>query len=1016
MYKRIFSLFLAIVLLISCCNFIVFADDSDFSNDTLTDEPSLTLDWDEYVTVNDNLEYGARNMSLVNIDGPYPQAHIGHIAYNGNIKIKNPIQVQKLDKDGNVEVELTYKIADNFGYPEELLDYELSKTYTVHMKPKKIVLSPTFANYDYPNVPWEQYPSLKDVQDSDAFGLVALDSFEDVFVNGYIDYLAVDATTLEENEIGSSLNVGSYFLLPIWELNEAYAYSYDIKPADDITSSSLFTVSKGTISPAPTGEASIYYGKTNPISITVDDVTAWTGWTGESFTSIENVTLKSGSNDKFIINGTNKTLTLGTSAAAGDEATITVTCGSKNYNDVGIDIKITLIDKTSIDSEKIVITGPDTYEYNGEAPTFTPSYENAVASATWTVSYSGSGVGYPQYGPTDKAPIRPGNYTVTYTYEDNEGEFGYIGTNSKDFTITPRVLEYDWRYSIEGEEGDNKYTGPIAYCGKKITVSFKFTNLIGEDVVTVSIGRESTKSATNVGEYIIELGSISNGAGGPGANYKFAEDDSRTLNWEIAKADSEFTQLPEAKTGLVYNAGSQQLIESAGTTNDGEVYFKLNATGEYTKDITEITAQNAGTYNIFYYIKGDDNHNDSEVQGPLEVGINKYWAIPDLDDTNLKDKIYDGTCTIPKEQIKVYLKPSILGTNFPGNEKPTASGNFVWNSPVVGTTLIRVSNIKVDEAWATNYDCSPNIYGYNPGPTIVPAEIVRLALLEESYLCTARYQDLEVMAYGEASTDPGELVTVKWYTDSTYTTEITATNAIGTSAGTKTLYAKVDNPGSNHKVGEPNEFKLEVKLTGQSDDGRRTPSKPKKKPEEPQPQSPSNPFIDVDANKYYYDAVLWAYENGITSGLTAYTFGPNVSCSRAQVVTFLWRAAGCPSPSLSTCAFTDVESGSYYEQAVLWAVEKGITTGTSATTFSPDDTVTRSQVVTFLYRTVGAKTVATSLAFGDVDPDKYYADAVAWAVEEGITTGTSANTFSPDDDCTRGQIVTFLYRFFGLDK
>ena len=169
-------------------------------------------------------------------------------------------------------------------------------------------------------------------------------------------------------------------------------------------------------------------------------------------------------------------------------------------------------------------------------------------------------------------------------------------------------------------------------------------------------------------------------------------------------------------------------------------------------------------------------------------------------------------------------------------------------------------------------------------------------------------------------------------------------------------------------------------------------------------------FTDVLASAYYYDAVYWAVENGVTNGTSASTFSPNASCTRAQMVTFLWRAAGSPEPESTVNPFTDVSASAYYYDAVLWAVEQGITNGTSATTFGPDATVTRGQTVTFLWRYDGSTAVSGS-GFADVASDAYYADAVAWAASEGITSGTSATTFSPSNDCTRGQIVTFLYRY-----
>ena len=172
----------------------------------------------------------------------------------------------------------------------------------------------------------------------------------------------------------------------------------------------------------------------------------------------------------------------------------------------------------------------------------------------------------------------------------------------------------------------------------------------------------------------------------------------------------------------------------------------------------------------------------------------------------------------------------------------------------------------------------------------------------------------------------------------------------------------------------------------------------------------ANEFIDVPAGSYFYEAVMWAVENGVTTGVSASRFDPNGVCTRAQAVTFLWRAAGSPAPRSRTMPFADVPAGSYYYDAVLWAVENGITKGTSDTTFSPNDTCTRAQIVSFLWRSEKTPAASSRNPFTDVKPGAYYLDAVLWAVESGITKGTTAMTFSPDADCTRAQIVTFLWR------
>ena len=173
---------------------------------------------------------------------------------------------------------------------------------------------------------------------------------------------------------------------------------------------------------------------------------------------------------------------------------------------------------------------------------------------------------------------------------------------------------------------------------------------------------------------------------------------------------------------------------------------------------------------------------------------------------------------------------------------------------------------------------------------------------------------------------------------------------------------------------------------------------------------PEQLFKDVPANAYYYEAVKWAQEKGITGGIGNGLFGPNDPCTRAQIVTFLWRAAGSPAPKNTGTAFGDVKPGSFYEQAVAWAVENGITSGTGDGKFSPDATCTRAQSVTFLYRASGSPAVSDKAEFSDVSTTAFYADAVAWAAKKGITTGIGGGLFGSDNDCTRGQIVTFLWR------
>lgn len=237
-------------------------------------------------------------------------------------------------------------------------------------------------------------------------------------------------------------------------------------------------------------------------------------------------------------------------------------------------------------------------------------------------------------------------------------------------------------------------------------------------------------------------------------------------------------------------------------------------------------------------------------------------------------------------------------------------------------------------------------------------------------------------------------------------------------------------PGEGYKVGNVTVIDAlgkAVKVT-QNDDGTYTFTQPSSKvtitpvfvkeggepttpPTDPTtpPADNDNPFADVKNGDYFYNPVLWAAKENITSGTTDTTFSPNESCTRGQTVTFLWRAAGSPEPTTTVNPFTDVKESDYFYKAVLWAYENGITQGTTVAEFSPNATVTRGQTVTFLYRFAGENTNGEN-PFTDVRAGDYYYDSVLWAYGNDITSGTSVATFSPNEDCLRGQIVTFLYR------
>ena len=268
---------------------------------------------------------------------------------------------------------------------------------------------------------------------------------------------------------------------------------------------------------------------------------------------------------------------------------------------------------------------------------------------------------------------------------------------------------------------------------------------------------------------------------------------------------------------------------------------------------------------------------------------------------------------------------------------------------------------------------------------------------------------VEPSYYSGSSSDPTYSVTV----DKTENGSVTVSPKSASKGDTVTVTVKPDSGYvlETLTVTDKNGNELTLKDKG---DGKYTFTMPAGKVEVKatfmEDNSVLNFFYDVPNGAYFYEAVKWAVKSGVTNGLSDTMFGPYESCTRAQIVTFLWRAAGSPEPKTAS-SFTDVPVSTYYAKAVAWAVENGITNGMTATEFAPDATCTRGQSVTFLYRALGKK-VESSANFTDVKSDAFYADAVNWAVASDVTNGTSNTTFSPNADCTRAEIVTFLYRAY----
>ena len=449
------------------------------------------------------------------------------------------------------------------------------------------------------------------------------------------------------------------------------------------------------------------------------------------------------------------------------------------------------------------------------------------------------------------------------------------------------------------------------------------------------------------------------------ANYIFAND-SRTeehtkTGVSIQKADGS-AAAPTAKAGLTYSGDAQTLID-AGSSTTGEMQYKLED-GSYSTDLPAAT--NAGTYNVWYKVVGDVNHRDTTEQS-VEATIAQAEVVV----TALDKKAYVGD------------KAPDLNAPKLGNDY-TVKG--LIGEDALGGTI------------ALSYSETPDMTKTGTFPIVASG-----ADGGQNYMVkyVSGTLTIEVRPAG-----------VKGYPIETGKTENGTVTVTPKDAGAGNTVTITTDPDDGYELGDltvTDENGKKLPLTNEGD-GKYSFTMPSGKVRiEARFVRETSPFRDVFQNDYYYEAVKWASAADITGGIGNGLFDPHGSCTRAQIVTFLWRAEGSPEPARMS-RFADVSADAYYAKAVAWAVENGITTGTGAGTFSPDASCTRAQAVTFLWRAVGSPEPEQMSAFTDVPADAYYAKAVAWAVENGITTGTGAGTFSPDTTCTRAQIVTFLWR------
>lgn len=654
--------------------------------------------------------------------------------------------------------------------------------------------------------------------------------------------------------------------------------------------------------------------------------------------------------------------------------TVTVTVGGKELTK-DTDYTVTGLTGTEPGSYPVTVTG--TGNYTG---TVTKSFEIAKADiSSATISDIDSPVGYTgtAYEPEVTVTFNgtelalDTDYTVAYTNNVNAGEATvtitgtgahFKGSVEKHFTITAADLSGCTFAPIADVTYNTKAHTP------EVTVAISGRTLEADKDYTVSYA-----SNVDAGTATVTVTGKGNFTGSANTTFTIAKAD---LNLSVYTISSLCTET-EVKTST--------LPSNFFLADETETGFSIALTAAggdaiFTQEPAVVDGENMITYQL----------NGGTGEATFNVTVTPVSS-------NYKAGTYDL-------KIQAY-------------DKTNVSNRIVFES---GSAVYTGSGIKYEKATIAGHSSGMR-YTYAPDvATGATLDAAGLPLTVGTYTVTATYSDASSYGYKTATftitkaTPTGTPSFTKIETSGKTLADTKLTVGTIRPAGTIAWdlplttvlkdgkeYAWTFTPTDTH-----NYTTLTGKLIPYVDDGTDY------IPGVIDGNSGSFNFHDVSRFDYFYDAVKWAAENGIASGTGRYTFSPDAVCTRAQTVTFLWRAAGSPMPRYRTCAFTDVDSRDYYYNAVLWAVEQGITTGLTATTFGPDVTVSRGQVATFLYRAASASKPNTFNPFTDVKTTAYNYDAILWAYDNRITTGTSDTTFSPDASCTRAQIVTFLYRYY----
>ena len=676
--------------------------------------------------------------------------------------------------------------------------------------------------------------------------------------------------------------------------------------------------------------------------------------------------------------------------------------------------------------------------------TVTKNFGDGKFTETATNSTSGGG-----------AITYSGNNNAVATVDSSTGEVTIVGVGT--VTITATAAEVPTQFA------ETKVTYELTVSAKKITPvvtlsqdTYEYDGTDKKPTVTVEITAGGDK--LDAADYTVEYADNRNAGSAKvtvkpvaGRNYTWTPDAEKNFTITQATHDAladknishKYTLSGEQSvdlSGLVSGAKSYTLGAATGTTTiisassvDGSVVkYTLTGTGAAGNSVTlpvtiSSTNYKDATVKVVITLTDKDSPTvsanditttydgnaipDSKITGTATFGgtsVPGTWAwktgmaVTNVADTGTKTVTFNPTDSAAYESVDTNITVTInkaTPTGEPTYTKITTGGKKLSDAALASGSITPAGGTIAWDLGDTADVTANTAYGWTYNPTD-----------------TANYNPLKgsitpyVVSYsGGGSYTPTYAITVDKAANGT----VTAAPGTAKTGDTVTLTATPDKGYELDTIKALDKDGKELKLTDQGN-GKYTFTMPAGKVTVKAAFEDSNlvKFDDVSKGDYCYEAVKWAVKNGITSGIGNNRFGPNDPCTRGQIVTFLWRAAGSPEPK-SMSSFSDVPADSYYAKAVAWAVEKGITSGTGDGKFSPEDPCTRAQSVTFLYRAAGSPAVIGSAEFSDVESDTYYAAAVAWAAKNGITSGTGGGQFGSDDECSRGHIVTFLFNAYG---